>query len=130
MTPEGRAYLAKARQALREARIVLANDLAEAAGRAAYLAAFHAAQGFIFERSGKAAKTHSGVRAEFSRLAREDARLDRGFSTFLARAYTLKTIADYALGDQAGITLTEAGVAIAEAETFVEGVWMALQGDA
>jgi uncharacterized protein (UPF0332 family) len=127
MTPEARAYFAKAGQALHEARIVLANDLAEAAGRAAYLAAFHAAQALIFERSGKAAKTHSGVRTEFSRLTRDDPHLDRGYSTFLARAYTLKTIADYALGDQEGITLTDAAVAIAEAEAFVDGVSAAIR---
>jgi uncharacterized protein (UPF0332 family) len=56
MRPEALAYLAKARQSLNEARIVLANDLAEAAGRAAYLAAFHAAQAYIFDTTGKSAK--------------------------------------------------------------------------
>jgi uncharacterized protein (UPF0332 family) len=45
---EAVAYLAKAQQAWKEAKIVAANDLAEAAGRAAYLAAYHAAQAFIF----------------------------------------------------------------------------------
>ena len=44
MRPETTAYLAKARQSLKEARVVAANDLPEAAGRAAYLAAYHAAQ--------------------------------------------------------------------------------------
>ncbi len=69
MRPEAVAYLTKARQSLNEARIVLANDLAEAAGRAAYLAAFHAAQAYIFDITGKAAKTHTGLRTEFSHLA-------------------------------------------------------------
>lgn len=68
--PETGAYLAKAQQCLKEARIVAANDLAEAAGRAAYLAAYQAAQALIFERTGKAAKSHNGVRSEFARLAR------------------------------------------------------------
>jgi uncharacterized protein (UPF0332 family) len=65
MRPEAVAYLTKARQSLNEARIVLANDLAEAAGRAAYLAAFHAAQAYIFDITGKAAKTHTGLRPNF-----------------------------------------------------------------
>jgi hypothetical protein len=55
--PETLAHLAKAQQALKEAPIVAANDLAEAAGRAAYLAAYHAAQAFIFERTRKSAKS-------------------------------------------------------------------------
>jgi uncharacterized protein (UPF0332 family) len=127
ITQEGLAYLTKARQALNEARVVLANDLAEAAGRAAYLAAFHAAQALIFENMGKAAKTHTGVRSEFARLAKGDARLDRGLSAFLARAYTLKTFADYAIGDQIGITLAEAGIAVNQAHAFVDGVSKVLE---
>jgi len=66
---------------LKEARVLAANDLADAAGRAAYLAAFHAAQAFIFESTGKAAKSHNGVRSEFARLTRAEARLDRSFPT-------------------------------------------------
>lgn len=42
--PETAAYLAKARQSLKEARIVAEVNLPEAAGRAAYLAAYHAAK--------------------------------------------------------------------------------------
>lgn len=68
--PETAAYIAKARQSLREAGVLAQNNLADAAGRAAYLAAYHAAQAFVFDVSGKAAKTHSGVRSEFVRLAR------------------------------------------------------------
>ena len=59
MTPEVGDYLGKARQALSEARAVMAIDLTEAAGRAAYLAMFHAAQALIFDRTGSIAKTHS-----------------------------------------------------------------------
>ncbi|MGJ0504993.1 MAG: HEPN domain-containing protein [Methylocystis sp.] len=87
--PETGAYLAKAQQSLKEARIVAANDLSEAAGRAAYPAAYQAAQALIFERTGKAAKSHNGVRSEFARLAREEPRIDRRFVAFLARARTI-----------------------------------------
>ncbi|MBI5312687.1 MAG: HEPN domain-containing protein [Methylocystis sp.] len=120
--PETFAYLAKAQQALKEARIVLANDLAEAAGRAAYHAAYHAAQAFIFERTGKAAKSHNGVRSEFARLAKEEPGIDRSFSAFLARAYNLKARADYAIGDDISVSVAEAGQAIESAAQFVEGI--------
>ncbi|HEX3522373.1 MAG TPA: hypothetical protein VHT52_09830 [Stellaceae bacterium] len=41
--------------------------MGEDAGRNAYLAAFHAAQALIAERTGKEAKTHKGVHAQFAR---------------------------------------------------------------
>jgi uncharacterized protein (UPF0332 family) len=49
--PETAAYLAKARQSLKEARVLVANDLPDAAGRAAYSAAYHAAQAFVFDKT-------------------------------------------------------------------------------
>jgi uncharacterized protein (UPF0332 family) len=99
-----------------------ANDLAEAAGRAAYLAAYQAAQALIFERTGKAAKSHNGVRSEFARLAREEPRIDRRFVAFLARAYNLKATADYAIGDDVSVSLSEAKLAIESAAEFVENI--------
>jgi uncharacterized protein (UPF0332 family) len=118
--PETAAYLRKARLSLKEARVLAVND--DAAGRAAYLAAFHASQAFIFDATGKAAKSHNGVRSEFARLARAEVRLERGFPTFLARAYSLKENADNAIGGEAGITISEAEQAIASATGFVDGV--------
>jgi uncharacterized protein (UPF0332 family) len=38
------------------------------AARCGYYAAFHAAEAYVFERTKKAAKTHSGVRTELARL--------------------------------------------------------------
>ena len=51
---------------------MLAADLIEDAGRAAYLAAFHAAQAFIYERQRRTLKTHGGMRSEFAKLIRDD----------------------------------------------------------
>ena len=65
MKPETAQYLDKARQALKEARATAGIELGEAAGRAAYLAVFHAAQAMIFERDAKVPKTHRGVHAQF-----------------------------------------------------------------
>jgi uncharacterized protein (UPF0332 family) len=117
-----RAYIAKARQALKEARIVAANDLPDAAGRAAYLAAYHAAQAFMFDATGKVAKSHNGVRSEFARLARAEPRIDRSLPTFLAHAYSLKENADYAIGHQVGITVAEAEEAVEIATRFVDDI--------
>ncbi len=117
--PEAKDYLDRARLLLKEARAVAAIKLLEATGRAAYLAAFHAAQAFIFDRTGKIAKTHTGVRSEFARLAKDDPRIDRTFPTFLARAYNLKTAADYAVGLEAAVTLGEAEEAIETAARFI-----------
>jgi uncharacterized protein (UPF0332 family) len=120
VTPEVGDYLAKARHALAEARAVMGIGLADAAGRAAYLAAYHAAQAYIFTGTGQTAKTHSGVRSEFSRLAKDDPRIDRSFLTFLAQAYTLKEVADYEMGPGAVVPPERAAAAIETAARFVD----------
>ena len=119
MKPETAQYLEKARQALKEARAVAGIELAEAAGRAAYLAAFHAAQALIFERSAKVPKTHRGVHAQFSRLARDISKLGAELSRFLSQAYDFKAVADYEIGPDATVSLAEAISAMEAAENFV-----------
>jgi uncharacterized protein (UPF0332 family) len=47
------------------------------AGREAYLAAFHAAEALLYERTAKIAKTHRGLRAEFARLSKDEPCIDR-----------------------------------------------------
>jgi len=75
VTPEAKGHLDKARQCLTRARTILAAGVGEDAGRNAYLAAFHAAQALIAERTGMDAKTHRGVHAQFARLTRNEPRL-------------------------------------------------------
>ena len=70
MTPETRRFLDKARKLLAEAEAILAIGLYDVSGRTAYLAAFHAAQALISERTGRFLKTHKGVHAEFNRLVK------------------------------------------------------------
>jgi uncharacterized protein (UPF0332 family) len=72
VTPEADRYLDKARQSLAHARAILAIELGEDAGRAAYLGAFHAAQAFIFEETNKVAKSHRGVHGQFLKLVRDE----------------------------------------------------------
>ena len=122
MMSEAKHYLEKARECLSNARATLSIGLSNDAGRNAYLAAFHAAQAFIFTATGKVAKTHSGVRSEFSRLAKEEPRLDKGFSNFLAHAYTLKEVADYETGPGSNIPLERSTAAVETATRFVDGI--------
>jgi uncharacterized protein (UPF0332 family) len=120
VTPEAADYLAKARDDLNDARKIAAIGLAKVAARSAYYAAFHAAEAFIVERTGKIAKTHSGLRSEFARLAREAPEIDRAFSVFLAQAYKYKEISDYGVGPGAVITMTEADDAITNATRLID----------
>ena len=90
MKPETASYLEQAQTLLSESESILAIHLHEAAGRAAYLSVFHAAQAFIFEQTGKTPKTHSGVHREFLRLSRDDARIAPDLRIFLSQSYNLK----------------------------------------
>ena len=62
---------AKAREYLVKARALLdIVHFADEAGRAAYLAGFHAAEALISERPNKVAHTHDGVNSQFNLLTR------------------------------------------------------------
>ncbi|EME70186.1 hypothetical protein H261_09637 [Paramagnetospirillum caucaseum] len=126
MTPEATGYLDKARRCLAFARTNLDVGLGNDAGRNAYLAAFHAAQALIFERTGRVAKSHHGVHAEFNRLAQDEARLDTGCRRFLAQSYNLKAVADYEIGADSEIPLDRAAMAVTGAGRFVERLAEAL----
>ena len=69
---------------------MLGVDLYEDAGRAAYLASFHAAQALLFDKAGKVFKTHKGVQSEFLRLTKDDPRWGSDLRVFLSQAYNLK----------------------------------------
>jgi uncharacterized protein (UPF0332 family) len=88
-------HLRKARQFLADARTIAGISLHHIAAREAYLAAFHAAEAYIWERTGTAVKTHRGLRVMFSRLARDEPRIAQEYVAFLARGYELKSIVDY-----------------------------------
>ena len=119
MTPETGYFLAKARRLLDEAEGMLTMRYNEAAGRTAYLAGFHAAQALISDRTGRAVKTHGGVRTEFHRLIRGDSRFDGTLRDFLGSTYNLKAIADYETGPGSDVSPKRAEQAIAEAKLFV-----------
>ena len=123
MKAETADYLAKARAVLADARQIAALPLPHVAAREAYLAVFHNAEAYVFEQTGKVAKTHRGVRSEFTRLSRAEPHIGRDLVTFLGTAYQFKTQADYAVGSTASpITAAEATAAIATAARFIDTI--------
>jgi uncharacterized protein (UPF0332 family) len=94
--------------------------LADEAGRAAYLAAFHAAHALIFERTGKTPKTHQGVRTQFGALAHAEQKIDISLRRFLTDGYDLKSAADYGIGDDGIVSADDAYEAIETSTRFVD----------
>lgn len=119
MRSETSLYLDKARRALAEGEKILTTGLYDAAGRAAYFAAFHAAQALVFEHTGPVTKTHNGVRTEFQRLTKEDSRLDPTLRRFLSEAYNLKSLADYEIEPGLVVSPERAVAALKRAHEFV-----------
>jgi uncharacterized protein (UPF0332 family) len=120
MKPEARHYLARARQDLSDARQIIAIALANVAARSAYYAGFHAAEAFIFEKTGRVAKTHRGVRTEFARLTKDDPRVGKTMTEFLAQAYRYKEIGDYGVDPDEIVTMAHAEAAITGAADFLD----------
>ncbi len=83
MTPLSATFVDQAHIVLGRADRMLEAGLNEDAARAAYLACFHVAQAYIFERTGKTLKTHKGVQTELFRLTRADERTDQALRPFL-----------------------------------------------
>ena len=119
MKPESTRFVEQAYIVLARAAIMSGAGLNEDAARAAYLASFHVAQAYIFERAGKTFKTHHGVQREFFRLVKDDPRADSDLRRFLSRAYEFKSIADYFSGPDPVISPDDATQAIATAKRFV-----------
>lgn len=122
MKAEAADFLDKAREDLSDARKIASIGLAKVAARCAYYAAFHAAEAFIVESTGKSVKTHSGARAEFARLAKESGAIDKSLPKFLAKAYIYKEISDYGARPGAEVTPADAEDAIAAAARFIDRI--------
>jgi uncharacterized protein (UPF0332 family) len=129
MKPETAAFVAKAREFLDRAPALLAQDFTDDAGRAAYLAGFHAAQALLFEKLGRTPKTHSGVQSEFARSVKDEPTIDQAVRAFLGRTYNLKAIADYETGPGSKVTPEQAAEAIAAARAFVVAIFGLIPDD-
>jgi uncharacterized protein (UPF0332 family) len=122
VSPEAAEHVEKARQCLSRARTIYGAEVPDVAAREAYLAAFHAAQALITERSGRNAKTHKGVHVQFARLTKDDARIDQELRQFLPKAYDMKSIADYGVEPEIEVSFEQAEAAIETAARFVDCV--------
>ena len=127
MSPEVEAHLEVARGELADAKKLAALGFVKIAARCAYYAAFRAAEAFIFARTNKATKTHSGVRTQLARLLKDTPGARDMLPAFLARAYRVKEISDYG---KPGDIVTEAQMrdAIDGAERFIDEVVALLKG--
>ncbi len=127
MKEESALYLEKARWHLANASTIAAAKIPEVAAREAYYAAFHAAQCYIFERTGTVAKTHKGVHGEFSRLAKDDPQVPKDLLPLLGQAYDYKSLSDYEVGPLARIYAGDALDMIQKATRFVDCIATRLQ---
>jgi uncharacterized protein (UPF0332 family) len=118
--PEAAEHIEKARQCLARARRIFAAEVADVAAREAYLAAFHAAQGLIAERTGKNARTHKGVHVQFARLTKSESEIDQELRQFLPKAYDMKSIADYGVEPEIGVSFEQAEAVIETAARFLD----------
>jgi uncharacterized protein (UPF0332 family) len=119
LKPESAKFVAQANIVLARADIMLGVGLNEDAAREAYLASFHMAQAYIFERTAKTSKTHNGVQREFLRLTRDDTRADHDLRRFLSQSYEFKSVADYFAGPNPVTSAEDAVEAVATAKRFV-----------
>lgn len=123
MKPEAAEHLDRAGEYLTKARKLLdVLHFNDDAGRAAYLAALHATQALIFERTGQLASSHGGVNSQFNLLTRGDPRVDAELRRFLPHAYDLKAVADYEAGPGSVVPLERVEAVIVTARRFVEVV--------
>ena len=121
MIPEVESQIEVARGDLSDAKKLAALGFVKIAARCAYYAAFHAVEAYIFARTTKATKTHSGVRAQLALLLKDTPGVRDTLPAFLARAYRLKDISDYGkFGDV--VTEAEMRDAIEGAERFVDHI--------
>jgi uncharacterized protein (UPF0332 family) len=117
--PETEQYIAYAQKLLADARLMIDTGLDDHAARTAYLACFHIARAYTFERTGHSAKTHRGVQTEFFRLSKDDPRSDPELRAFLTTAYHYKSSSDYETRPEDNPTPEEAREVVETAARFV-----------
>ncbi len=126
MSPEAVDYMTLAEWSLNEARGILAAGHPEVAAREAYTAALNAARAIIFDKTGKAPKTHSGTRREMHRLIHEGMRFDAGLARFLSDGYEVKSGVDY--GPLQAISQSEAEAFVQRATAFLVAARAVIEG--
>ncbi len=124
LSPEVKAYLAKAHHALEVAeKLQLGKDFSDAAGKA-YYAMFYAAQALLKAHSIEVAK-HSAVASMLGHHFAKTGLLDPKFHRMFLNARRVREVADYGLfeetsGAAARITITESHAFITEIERLLQ----------
>lgn len=109
--------LARARDDLGAASVLLSQGFPPQATSRAYYAAFHAAEAALI-RLGETRGKHSAVISAFGRLVIKDGGFDPAVGRILSRLFAARGEADYA----GTTTREEAESALADAERFVAAV--------
>lgn len=120
MREEARLHMAKARQLLAVAHNLVSDGYDNDAARDSYMVVYHAAQAYIVDHVGKAAKTHNGAQSQFAQLACLEPRISVDLRQFLTTAYTLKAVVDYEFGEGSDIPHDRAQNAVTMAGRFVD----------
>jgi uncharacterized protein (UPF0332 family) len=118
MTAEQSDALARGRQELEAARVLVREGFGEQAISRAYFAAFFAAEAALLVL-GETRSKHSGVISAFGKRVVREGALDESVGRLLRSLFERRNQADYG---SASLTLEEADVALRDAEQFVDGV--------
>ncbi|HEY1963169.1 MAG TPA: HEPN domain-containing protein [Rhizomicrobium sp.] len=112
--------LARARAALEKAQKLLSLEMFDIAGRQAYIASLTAARALAFEQTGKAPKTHKGVKSIMHQMVRQGLPIERSLLVVLEYGFELKNTADY--GEAERIQMADAERVCQLASGFIERI--------
>ena len=118
MTDEQPSALARSRQELEAARVLVREGFGEQSISRAYFAAFFAAEAALLVL-GETRSKHSGVISAFGKRVVRDGGLDESVGRLLRSLFERRNQADYG---SASLTLEEAEVALRDAEQYVDAV--------
>jgi uncharacterized protein (UPF0332 family) len=116
MTSAQLNLLAKARQSLSAAKLMLDGEYPDYAASRAYYTMFYIAEAFLEDKGLSFSK--SGVISAFDRKFARTGRVPVKFHQYLIRAQELRNAGDY--GELDAVTSDQAAESIAQAEEFLE----------
>ena len=116
MTQEQSDLLEKAKESLRAARLLLANDLPDFAASRAYYSMFYVASAFLLGKGLKFSK-HGSLIAAFGQHFVKTGEVDATFHRNLIDAQDDRIAGDYTINSN--LTNTEVATMISQAEEFI-----------
>lgn len=127
MQPETRVYLESAERSLTEARGILKAGFDAIAAREAYMAVLESARAYVFEKTRKISKTHSGTNTLFLELVRDQAEFEAAEKAMVGDLLEIKLDVDY--GHRSKVGRADVRQIIAHAERFVAKIARLLRPD-